>query len=147
MGPARVGFAICYEVAYDNVLADAVRGGANLLAVPTNNAWFGRTEMSYQQLAMSSLRAVEHGRTVVVAATSGVSAVVRPDGTVTHATGQFTADTVVTRVPLRTETTIATRLGDVPGWVLALLGAGAVTVSFARRERPLRRKRTPESAA
>lgn len=132
MGPARLGLAICYEVAYDDVFTDAVRDGANLLAVPTNNAWFGRTEMSYQQLAMSSLRAVEHDRAVVVAATSGVSAVVRPDGTVTHATGQFTADAVVTKVPLSTGTTIATRLGDIPEWGLAALGAAAVAASAVR---------------
>ena len=59
-------------------------GGSNLLAVPTNNATFGYTEMTYQQLAMDRVRAVEHGRTVAVAATSGVSAFVRPDGSVSQ---------------------------------------------------------------
>lgn len=56
-----------------------MRAGAHLLVAPTNNAWYGRSEMSQQQLAMARLRAVEHGR-AVVAATSGVSAIVAPDG-------------------------------------------------------------------
>ena len=65
----RVGVAICYEVAYDYPLREAVAAGARLLVVPTNNAWYGRGEMTYQQLAMALLRAVEFGRAVVVAAT------------------------------------------------------------------------------
>lgn len=135
LGPARVGLAICYEVAYDYVLGEATRAGAQLLVVPTNNAWFGRTEMSYQQLAMSRLRAVEHGRAVVVAATSGVSAIVQPDGTVTRSTRQYTAETLVEQVPLRSTITPATRLGSIPEWTLAAAGVVAVAVTMRRRVR------------
>ncbi len=71
-----VGVATCYEVAFDRALTESVRDGAELIAVPTNNATFGDTEMTYQQLAMSQVRAVEHRRDVVVAATSGVSAII-----------------------------------------------------------------------
>lgn len=131
-GDVRVGVAICYEVAYDSVLGDAARAGARLLVVPTNNAWFGRTDMTYQQLAMARLRAVEYDRAVVVAATSGVSAIVRPDGTVSRATGQFTADTLVERVPLRSGDTLATTLGGIPEWVLVGLAVIAVAVRLWR---------------
>ena len=55
------GLATCYEVAFDGVVRDSAKG-SNLLAVPTNNATFGYTEMTYQQLAMDRVRAVEHGR-------------------------------------------------------------------------------------
>ncbi|MER6989085.1 apolipoprotein N-acyltransferase [Saccharopolyspora hirsuta] len=120
VGPARIGVAVCYEVAYDHVLAEAAQRGANLLVVPTNNAWFGRTEMTYQQLAMARLRAVEHDRAVVVASTSGVSAIVRSDGALVRTTGQFTAESFVEQVPLRTGTTLATNLGSVPA--LGLIG-------------------------
>ncbi|MCO7220404.1 apolipoprotein N-acyltransferase [Klenkia sp. PcliD-1-E] len=71
-----VGDVICFEVAYDGLVADVVRGGAQLLVVQTNNATFGYSDESPQQLAMSRLRAIEFDRTVVVAATSGLSAVV-----------------------------------------------------------------------
>lgn len=127
MGPARVGFANCYEVTYDYVLRDATRAGATLLAIPSNNAWYGKTEMTYQQLAMARLRAVENGRSVLVAANSGVSAVVRPDGRITQQSGQFTAETLMEQVPLRSTLTPATRLGAAPDWlavVTAVLGLG-----------------------
>ncbi len=62
---ARLGDVICFEVAYDDLVREAVRGGADLLVVQTNNATFGRTDESVQQLAMSRVRAVESGRAVV----------------------------------------------------------------------------------
>ena len=66
-----VSVATCWEVAFDRVIRGSVADGAQWIAIPTNNATFGRTEMTYQQLAMSRVRAVENGRAVVVAATSG----------------------------------------------------------------------------
>ena len=81
MGPAKVGIDTCYEVAFDDVVRDSVTDGANLLAVPTNNATFGLSEMTYQQLAMDQERAVEHGR---VRRGRGhqrrVSAIIEPNG-------------------------------------------------------------------
>jgi len=122
----RVAIATCYEVAFDDVVRDAVRAGGTVLAVPTNNATFGFTEMTYQQLAMSRVRAVEHSRTVLVAATSGVSAVISPDGTVRQRSQLFTPDALVARVPLRSGTTLATRVGAAPEWLLVVLGVGAL---------------------
>lgn len=106
-----VAVATCYEVAFDDLVTESVRAGAQLIAVPTNNATFGRTEMTYQQLAMSRVRAVEHDKAVVIAATSGVSAVIEPDGTIAQRTELFSPDVLIARVPLRTTTTLATRIG------------------------------------
>ncbi|MBE1494856.1 apolipoprotein N-acyltransferase [Amycolatopsis lexingtonensis] len=133
----KVGVFVCYEAAFDYPARDAVRDGAEVLVVPTNNAWYGESEMSVQQLAMSRLRAVEHGRAIVVSAVSGVSAIVAPDGTVTSSTGLFTADSLVGRIPLRTQTTLSDRLG---AWTeygllaLAIAGvAGGLVLRFRTR--------------
>ncbi len=128
-----VGVAICWEVAFDDLVNDSVRNGAQLLTVPTNNATFGRSEMTYQQLAMSRLRAVEHDRAVLVAATSGVSAIIAPDGAVLSRSELFSPAALVERVPLRTTVTVATRLGAVPEWVLAAAGVVAFGVALRRR--------------
>ncbi|HEY0636782.1 MAG TPA: apolipoprotein N-acyltransferase, partial [Pseudonocardiaceae bacterium] len=124
----RLGIATCYEVAFDHIVGDAVDAGATVLVVPTNNATFGYTDMTYQQLAMSRVRAVEHSRAVLVVATSGVSAVIAPDGAVLARTGLFTADALVADVPLRTRTTLATRLGAAPEWLLVVIGVAAVAL-------------------
>ncbi|WP_433798576.1 apolipoprotein N-acyltransferase [Actinomycetospora sp. CA-084318] len=135
-GPARLGVATCYEVVFDGDVRDAVTAGADLLTVPTNNATFGDTNMTYQQQGMSRLRAVEHDRAVVIAATSGQSAIIAPDGTVLDRTGElFTPGVLVDTVPLRTTTTLATRLGAGPEWVLAGLGLATVVVGGLVRRR------------
>ncbi|WP_351225077.1 apolipoprotein N-acyltransferase [Streptomyces sp. NPDC002133] len=122
----KVGLATCYEAAFDWAVRDTVTHGAQLISVPSNNATFGRSEMTYQQLAMSRVRAVEHGRAVVVPVTSGVSAVIRPDGKIVQQTEMFTPDALVAEVPLRSTLTPATRMGTLPEGVLAALAAGAL---------------------
>ncbi len=130
-GGVAVGVATCYEVLFDDLVRSSVRNGAEMLAVPTNNATFGFTDMTYQQQAMSRVRAVEHGRAVLIAATSGSSAVIAPDGAVQQRTALFVPEVLVADVSLRTATTLATRLGPAPEWVLAALGLGAVTFAVA----------------
>jgi apolipoprotein N-acyltransferase len=131
-----IGDVICFEVAYDDLVESSVAAGAQLLVVQTNNATFGRTAETYQQLAMAQLRAVETDRTVVQAATTGKSAVIGPDGTVHDESGPlFTSDVLIDTVPLRTGLTLAVRLGAAPEWFLAavaVLGVLAVLVHDRR---------------
>jgi len=135
-GGARLGDLICFEVVYDGLVGDVVDGGAGMIVVQTNNATFGYTDESAQQLAMSRLRAVEFGRTVAVAATSGISAIVAPDGSIVASSSLFTPDVFVERVAQRTSTTVAQRLGAGPEWVLTGLGAAALLgVAMQRRGR------------
>ncbi|TSE01622.1 apolipoprotein N-acyltransferase [Skermania sp. ID1734] len=130
-----IGVATCYEVAFDRALEESVRNGAQLLAVPTNNATFGDTEMTYQQLAMSRIRAVEHGRALVVAATSGVSAIISPNGAVEEQTPLFVPAAMVMRLPLRSESTLATTLGPVPELTLCAIGVAATLAGLWLRRR------------
>jgi apolipoprotein N-acyltransferase len=141
MGPAKVGLDTCYEVAFDSVVRASVPG-TTLLAVPTNNATFGLSEMTYQQLAMDQERAVEHGRSVIVAATSGVSAIIAPDGRITQQTGLFTPAALVATVPLRSTTTLADRLGAWPEWAMVAAGLCALAFGVVTRTRTRRRATT-----
>ncbi|WP_151477343.1 apolipoprotein N-acyltransferase [Streptomyces albicerus] len=126
MAGTKVGLATCYEAAFDWAVRDTVTHGAQIISVPSNNATFDRSEMTYQQLAMSRIRAVEHSRTVTVPVTSGVSAVIMPDGKITQRTGMFVADSLVQKVPLRSSETPATRLGTAPEMLLLLIAAGGL---------------------
>jgi apolipoprotein N-acyltransferase len=134
----KVGVTICWEVAFDDLVESSVENGAQVLAVPSNNATFGFTQMTYQQMAMSQVRSVEHDRTSIIATTSGVSATIDPDGTVTQSTRQFTPAVLVNQTELRDTVTLATRLGAVPEGVLVALGVGAVAVAVSRQARQRR---------
>lgn len=134
--PIAVGVATCYEVAFDRAFEDSLAAGAQLLTVPTNNATFGDSDMTYQQLAMSRVRAVEHGRALIVAATTGVSAIVSADGHIQSRTTKFVPATLTASVPLRSTKTLATRLGPTPEWGLAAVAVGVLGVgAFRRRTR------------
>ncbi|MEU9074476.1 apolipoprotein N-acyltransferase [Kitasatospora sp. NPDC048538] len=137
LGPARIGDVICFEVAYDEIVRDTVDSGARVLVVQTNNATYARTGQPEQQLAMSRLRAVEHGRAVLIAATSGISAVISPDGTVQQRTEELTPAELSATVPLRDGTTVADRVGAAPEWTLAVAGllACGAGVLVGRRRR------------
>lgn len=130
VGGARLGDLICFEVAYDGLVGDVVDGGAGMIVVQTNNATFGYTDESAQQLAMSRLRAVEFGRSVAVAATSGISAIVAPDGSVVRSSALFTPAVFVEEIAQRDSTTVAQRLGAGPEWALTAVGAGAMLVAL-----------------
>jgi apolipoprotein N-acyltransferase len=114
-----------------------------MIVVQTNNATFGYTDESAQQLAMSRLRAVETGRTVVVAATSGISAIVAPDGTIERSSKLFTPAVFVEEIAQRHSTTVAQRLGAAPEWVLATIGAAALGAAAG----PWQRRRRDKGAA
>lgn len=133
----NVGDVICFEIVYDNLVRDVVNGGAEVIVVQTNNATFGYTNETYQQQAMSRVRAVEHGREVLISSTSGVSAVIRPDGSVESSIPLFTPGYLTPNVPLITATTPGTVLGGPLEWVLALAAplALAVVMIMSRRRR------------
>jgi len=126
LGKVQLGDVICYEVGFDGLVSSEVAAGANLLTVQTNDADFeldGQTGETLQQLAMAQVRAVEHNRSVVVASTTGVSAIIAPDGRFLARTGLWHRAVIEQRVPLRTSTTLADRLG---GWPEVILTGAAV---------------------
>ena len=137
-----VGDVICFEVAYDAIVREAVTEGGELLVVQTNNASFGWSDESTQQLAMSRLRAIEHGRATVQISTVGVSAVIEPNGVVTQRTELFTDAQMIANLPLRDSLTPATRAGDRPALVADVLAVWVVLAGMVgaarlpRAERP-----------
>ena len=135
--------AICFEVAYDDLIREGVRAGGELIVVPTNNASFGRTQESAQQLAMSRFRAAEHGRAVVQISTVGVSALVAPDGSLLSTTRLFTTDQMIAELPLRTSITTADRLGEWPGRLVGVLGVLLLASGVVSRRRGTPERRAP----
>jgi apolipoprotein N-acyltransferase len=147
IGKIRLGDVICYEVGFDGLVSSEVAAGANLLTVQTNDADFeldGQTGETLQQLAMARVRAVEHDRAVVVASTTGVSAIIAPNGSLLARTTLWRPASVEARVPLRTVTTLADRLGGWPETVLTgsaiaalawVIGGALAGAALARRRR------------
>ena len=110
-----IGVTTCWEVIFDRAARESVLNGAQLLAVPANNATFDES-MSAQQLAFARLRAVEHDRYVVVAGTTGISAMIAPDGRVLARTAFFEPAYLDAQVRLKSEPHARDAMGsDRPG--------------------------------
>ena len=126
-GGTPVGVATCWEVIFDRALRDSVRNGAEVLAVPANNANFNQT-MSEQQLAFSKVRAVELDRYALVASNVGISALVTPDGRELGRTRFFEPAYLDNQVRRKTTLTPAAKWGPI---VQESLVVAAVAVLLA----------------
>jgi apolipoprotein N-acyltransferase len=140
VGKIRVGDVICYEVGFDGLVSSEVAAGANLLTVQTNDADFeldGQTGETLQQLDMARIRAIEHDRAVVVASTTGISAIIAPDGSLLASSKMWQQAEIESQVPLRTATTLADRIGGWPEGLItfATLAALALAITGLIRER------------
>jgi apolipoprotein N-acyltransferase len=127
LGKYTVADSICFEVAYDGLVHDAVAAGGQMIAVQTNNATFGKTEESAQQLAMVRFRAAEYSLPAVMASTTGISAVVQHDGSVSQHSGLFEQAILVQTIQLATPgeqtSTLAALMGEWPEIVASVATA------------------------
>ena len=64
---------ICYESLWGEWIGQAVKNGAQFIAIITNDGWWGNTSGKDQHLLYAKLRAIESRRYVVRSANTGIS--------------------------------------------------------------------------
>jgi len=131
-----VGVNVCFDIVDDQILTESVDQGARVIFASSNNADFGMTDQSAQQLAIARIRAIELGRSVVNISTVGLSAVIAPDGTIVRQLPWFEPGAMVEDVALSSAITPAARAGREIEWFVTGLALGALIVAgFAARGR------------
>lgn len=125
----RLATPICFEVALGDVGSEAIRQGAQLYVVATNNASFGDSAESAQQFDMVRFRAVEYQRIALQVSTVGVSGVVETNGAVRERTEAWTQAVHTTTVALHEGLTPAARF--YPYYRDGVLGAAAAVGGIA----------------
>ena len=130
---------ICFDVAFDDSVAEQVREGAQVITVQTSNAMFIKTAQPEQQFTISRLRAMETGRTVVVASTNGISGVIAPDGSIRSTLAPRATEVLVVKVPLQSRLTLAATIGG-PLKALVLGSAGGALLWAGVRRQPTWRR-------
>lgn len=136
-----LGTLICFEIAVDEIPRSLVSDGAKLILSQTNNADFGYSDETFQQVAIAKLRSIETGRTVVNISTVGKSAIFGPDGTEISSLEWYQPGAMVETVPLRSGLTPAMLVGGFPDLLLVfatLVLAAWLTVASRQ---PVRRGR------
>jgi apolipoprotein N-acyltransferase len=132
--------SVCYESIYGEFMAKYVHNGAGLIAVITNDAWWGNTPGHLQLENYARLRAIETRRWIVRSANTGISCFIDPAGAIVES-GPWEKPAVIRRpVPSEEKLTFYARYGDCiskMALVLAafLLGYTIVTIIKKRKGR------------
>jgi apolipoprotein N-acyltransferase len=130
----QLGPTVCYEVGYGGYMLHMLPKADALVNV-TNDAWFGHSTARYEQFQMARMRALEEGRSMMVATNDGISAVIGPHGEILASAPPFQSYVLKSSVTPRSGLTPFARVGN---WLIVSLGAlglaGALW-SGARRRR------------
>jgi apolipoprotein N-acyltransferase len=134
-GGIAVGDTICWDIAFDDLMREAVNGGAQVLVVQTSNASFTGTSQPEQQFKISRLRAIETGRWVLVPSTNGISAIVDASGRVVARAPMHKPATLAASVPLAAGPTSGILIGRWLEYAISLAGLVAVGLGVRQRTR------------
>lgn len=115
--------AVCYESIYGEFMSRYVRNGADIIAIITNDGWWGNTPGHLQHLDYARLRAIETRRWVVRSANTGISSVIDPAGNILQSLPWDQAGTIKTSAPPEHEMTFYVLFGDVISKIAILLTA------------------------
>ncbi|OZC03192.1 apolipoprotein N-acyltransferase [Rubricoccus marinus] len=140
-GRTHLAASLGYESVFGDHTRRFVDDGANLLVAmsPATGGLAGRR----QHLAFLRLRALETGRAIVVAAPSGGSALVLPDGRATHLVSTNVPEGTRVEAPIYSGKTLYVMYGDWLGQLALLIGIiGHATFAYINRVRP---KKAPRS--
>lgn len=137
-GSFGIGPIICYESVFGEYVSDYVKNGANILAVITNDGWWGDTPGYVQHLTYSRIRAVEMRRSIVRSANTGISALINQRGDIVESLGWWKRGTISGTLNANNKITYYAKNGDYVGRLsgfLALLTFAVVFSRFFRRDK------------
>lgn len=113
----QIATAVCYESIYGEFMSRYVRNGANIIAIITNDGWWGNTAGHKQHENYARLRAIETRRWVVRSANTGISCIIDPAGRITRSRPWDQAATIRQSVPAEQQLTFYARYGDCISWL------------------------------
>lgn len=119
-GEISAGAIICFDSAFPKYSAEAVRHGANILCVSTNDSWFSSDVSARLHLYHSIYRAVENSRYCIRSACTGISAVIDSKGNVLSSMPFGCAGRVSGKALLKSNRTLYSITGDIPILLFAL---------------------------
>ncbi len=113
---------ICYESLWGEWIGEAVRNGAQFIAVITNDAWWGNTSGKEQHLLYAKLRAIEARRYVVRSANTGISGFINQRGDILTQSKWWTRTAMKADINLNDEITPYVKNGDMIAIVSCIIG-------------------------
>jgi len=120
--PYFIAPVICYEATYPDLVRKLAKN-SHIIAVVSNDAWFGDSIAPHQHLQITRMRAIENGRDLVRATQNGISALIDADGRILSQSEQFVSAQLIGELTLRSGLTPFQRLpsGFVPWLCLSIV--------------------------
>ncbi len=133
---AEVGVLVCSEAMAPDLARRLAARGADVLANPANDYWFGTPAGARHQLQIAAFRAIENRRYLVRATPTGYSAIIDPHGR-TQAVSGFGREEILegTIRPSSTQTPYQ-RAGDTASWLALVLVLAWTRWTSQRIENP-----------
>ncbi|MEX1187633.1 MAG: apolipoprotein N-acyltransferase [Bacteroidia bacterium] len=128
----KVVASICYESVYGDFMQNYIRGGANFIAIITNDGWWGDTPGYRQHLAYARLRAIESRRDVIRSANTGISAIINQRGDIIEQRAYWTPAAIAGELNLNNELTIYSLTGDFLGLSALILSVFLLLFSLLK---------------
>ena len=128
-----LGDLICFEVAVDRVVDRIMDEGSNIILVQTNNATYANSALPEQQLNIERMRAIEMGRSVVVAATTGISASINANGDVVDILNDGEVGSFVYQAPVFEYRTLGSIIGPWLELAICLFTLGVLLIIIVTR--------------
>ena len=141
----KLAVAISWEIFFGDRVREGVERGGEVVLNPTNGSSYTGTQVQTQQIASSRMRAIENDRWVLQIAPTGFTAIIGPDGTV-HQRSSVSEQIVLQGTVVRRDgTTLYTRLGLLPAWIVALASLAGGWFLARRAKRNERRQQVVDS--
>lgn len=115
--------AICYESIYGEYMSKFIDSGANIIAVITNDGWWGNTPGYKHHMLYAKLRAIETRKWVLRSANTGISCFIDPKGNVYQPQPWWTEAAIKMHIPVDDKKTFYVRYGDLISKLVLLLAA------------------------
>ncbi|MCP4131516.1 MAG: apolipoprotein N-acyltransferase [bacterium] len=128
----NLGPAICYEICVSSHIHRLRKKGAGILINISNDAWFGKSSESIQQVSILALRCAEFGIPAIRTSGYGIAAILDRYGRIR---GQTAIDgKTVLRRAVSSQTSEQTIAGTYKDWFILLCGL-YVTIFLVRRKK------------
>lgn len=128
-----IGLGVCLDSVFGSLAREAVRAGARMLVILTEDGFAGQTVTPEMHLRLSAFRSIETGRWSVFANQSGPSAFIDQRGRVVERLPVGRAAGLLVEVPAYVGVTPFVRFGDWIGALATVVGAMIVILAFAAR--------------
>ncbi|QIZ75959.1 apolipoprotein N-acyltransferase [Ferrimonas lipolytica] len=128
--------AICYEIAFPELVRGAVNPATDMLLTVSNDAWFGQSIGPLQHMAIAQMRALELGKPLLRVTNNGVTAIVTPTGEIQSQLPQFVSGVLRDKVALYQGQTPFAQYGQAPlYWLAAVMLGWGLLISRLHRPR------------